>query len=187
MCIRDRYRPAVSVLSTVDSGVNLNNVTDLYSNVLRLVDILENSTSLTKSDLGEAAYANSLYVEKSSNLLNEINKSLNSGITQHGDLAPVTTLHFSNLLLLETEVLKNMGSLKRVNQLLYERAYDLKSKGKLTEADVAKYKQMCIRDRFILPINRTLLTAGGTHYMPNRLEVDLASEEYPSTCLLYTS
>lgn len=138
----DLYWPAVSVLSTVDSGVNLNNVTDLYSNVLRLVDILENSTSLTKSDLGEAAYANSLYVEKSSNLLNEINKSLNSGITQHGDLAPVTTLHFSNLLLLETEVLKNMGSLKRVNQLLYERAYDLKSKGKLTEADVAKYKRV---------------------------------------------
>ena len=95
---------------------------------------------MNKSDLNEAVYTNNLYIEKSSNTLNEINKSLNSNISQYNDLAPVTTLYFSNLMLLETEILKNLNHLKNINQLIYEAAYNLKSKNILTENEVIKYK-----------------------------------------------
>lgn len=138
----DLYWPAVNILSTIDSGISLSNVTDFYSNILALVSVLENSTLVTKKDLDEATYTNSLYVEKSSNTLSDINKSLNSSVTYYGDLAPVTTLYFSNLLLLETEILKSMNNLKNVNQLMYERSHDLKSRGTLSEGEVAKYKRV---------------------------------------------
>jgi hypothetical protein len=103
---------------------------------------LENSALVTKKDLDEAVYVNNLYVEKSSNTLSDINKSLNSSVTYYGDMAPVTTLYFSDLLLLETEILKNMDNVKNVNQLIYERSHDLKSKGILSEREVAKYKRV---------------------------------------------
>jgi hypothetical protein len=138
----DLYWPAVNILSTIDSGISLSNVTDFYSNILALVSVLENSTLVTKKDLDEATYTNSLYVEKSSNTLSDINKSLNSSVTYYGDMAPVTTLYFSDLLLLETEILKNMDNVKNVNQLIYERSHDLKSKGILSEREVAKYKRV---------------------------------------------
>ncbi len=136
----DLYWPIVNILSTIDSGISLSNITEFYSNILALISVLENSSLMNKSDLNEAVYTNNLYIEKSSNTLNEINKSLNSNISQYNDLAPVTTLYFSNLMLLETEILKNLNHLKNINQLIYEAAYNLKSKNILTENEVIKYK-----------------------------------------------
>ncbi|HOB26241.1 MAG TPA: hypothetical protein PKG93_03755, partial [Bacilli bacterium] len=147
--IVDLYWPVVDILSTIDSGINLNNITNFYSDILMLINILENSKSITKKDLDEAAYVNHLYIEKSSNILNEINKSLNNNITQYMDLAPITTLYFSNLLLLETEILKNMNNIKNISQLIYERSYDLKSKNILTDREVNKYKLVYDRTKKI--------------------------------------
>jgi len=147
--IVDLYWPVVDILSTIDSGINLNNITNFYSDILMLINILENSKSITKKDLDEAAYVNHLYIEKSSNILNEINKSLNNNITQYIDLAPITTLYFSNLLLLETEILKNMNNIKNISQLIYERSYDLKSKNILTDREVNKYKLVYDRTKKI--------------------------------------
>ena len=90
----------------------------------------------------DRVYTDDLYIEKSSYTLNEINKNLNSDITQYNDLAPLTTLYFSDLILLETEMLKRLDDLKYVNQLLYERSDDLKNAGLLTEGEVVKYKQV---------------------------------------------
>ena len=147
--IVDLYWPVVDILSTIDSGINLNNITNFYSDILMLINILENSKSITKKDLDEAAYVNHLYIEKSSNILNEINKSLNNNITQYIDLAPIITLYFSNLLLLETEILKNMNNIKNISQLIYERSYDLKSKNILTDREVNKYKLVYDRTKKI--------------------------------------
>jgi len=140
--IVDLYWPVANLLTTIDSGISLNNVAELYSNILRLIEILESPRSITKNNFNEAIYTDDLYIEKSSYTLNEINKNLNSDITQYNDLAPLTTLYFSDLILLETEMLKRLDDLKYVNQLLYERSDDLKNAGLLTEGEVVKYKQV---------------------------------------------
>ena len=140
--IVDLYWPVANLLTTIDSGISLNNVAELYGNILRLIEILESPRSITKNNFNEAIYTDDLYIEKSSYTLNEINKNLNSDITQYNDLAPLTTLYFSDLILLETEMLKRLDDLKYVNQLLYERSDDLKNAGLLTEGEVVKYKQV---------------------------------------------
>lgn len=140
--IVDLYWPVANLLTTIDSGISLNNIAELYGNILRLIEILESPGSITKSNFNEAVYTDDLYIEKSSYTLNEINKNLNSDITQYNDLAPLTTLYFSDLILLETEMLKRLDDLKYVNQLLYERSDDLKNAGLLTEGEVVKYKQV---------------------------------------------
>ncbi len=140
--IIDLYPPVANLLTTIDSGISLNNVAELYGNILRLIEILESPRSITKNNFNEAIYTDDLYIEKSSYTLNEINKNLNSDITQYNDLAPLTTLYFSDLILLETEMLKRLDDLKYVNQLLYERSDDLKNAGLLTEGEVVKYKQV---------------------------------------------
>ena len=140
--IVDLYWPVANLLTTIDSGISLNNIAELYGNILRLIEILESPRSITKSNFNEAVYTDDLYIEKSSYTLNEINKNLNSDITQYNDLAPLTTLYFSDLILLETEMLKRLDDLKYVNQLLYERSDDLKNAGLLTEGEVVKYKQV---------------------------------------------
>ena len=140
--IIDLYPPVANLLTTIDSGISLNNVAELYGNILRLIEILESPRSITKNNFNEAIYTDDLYIEKSSYTLNEINKNLNSDITQYNDLAPLITLYFSDLILLETEMLKRLDDLKYVNQLLYERSDDLKNAGLLTEGEVVKYKQV---------------------------------------------
>ncbi len=140
--IVDLYWPVANLLTTIDSGISLNNVAELYGNILKLIEILESPRSITKINFNEAIYTDDLYIEKSSYTLNEINKNLNSNITQYNDLAPLTTLYFSDLILLETEMLKRLDDLKYVNQLLYERSDDLKNAGLLTEGEVVKYKQV---------------------------------------------
>ena len=140
--IVDLYWPVANLLTTIDSGISLNNIAELYGNILRLIEILESPRSITKNNFNEAIYTDDLYIEKSSYTLNEINKNLNSDITQYNDLAPLTTLYFSDLILLETEMLKRLDDLKYVNQLLYERSDDLKNAGLLTEGEVVKYKQV---------------------------------------------
>lgn len=138
----DLYWPIISILSTFDSGVSLDNVTNLYSNILKLLEILEDSKSITKNKLNDSVYVDNLYVEKNSNIISKINNNLNNINTSNVDMAPIIVLEQSNLILLETELLKNMDTMKKVNRLIYERAYDLKTRNILSNVEVSKYKQL---------------------------------------------
>jgi hypothetical protein len=137
------YWPILSMLTDVDTGLNLYNATDFYYNLSKLTGeldkIISNNNNASKDIFDEAKYINALYTERVANISSKFNSYLNSDeYINNTDMAPLNTLHASNMLLLQTEILKNADVLKDLNKKMYESAC---ISGLYSDAELLQFKK----------------------------------------------
>lgn len=134
------YWAGGAILEELDSGIDFDNVSYFYGNLLELIDGIE--TISNKQSAMETVYANTLRAEKVLDTVNETNDYVLNTYSDIPEMAPVTSLSAASTILLQTEILKNMDDFTTTNASIYEKTHQLYLNGDIDSTTFNKIKDM---------------------------------------------
>ncbi len=134
------YFAGGAILEELNSGIDFNNVSYFYGNLLELINGIERISN--KQSAMETIYANTLRAEKIIDTINETNDYILHTYSNIPEMAPVTSLSTANIILLQTEILKNISDFVATNTHIYEKTHQLYINGEIDYVTFNKIKNM---------------------------------------------